>query len=1544
MMTAEAASGCVEGSPWVQNPQQYLQQVLPRLLGHPPECTTSQICGAPPLFECHYVADAERNLVGVGLGASKREAERYAAIQLCRILDASGVADRDQLQALLAQAVRQPPEPAKEHAWFSNPFHHLICRFGSEGVQCTVFPVANYFLTVISVPAASGSGVASNKKESKRLACMACCLKLEQSPPASGGEISIAPDGPSATNGAEPKWPPPVKKVPADKAEEQLPSPPLSSQEQTILIEYEEGQFPEESWHFQARDMLCQYLATIQRDPPIYESSSSFSSTTSTGEVKLWHICRASLPGTTPLLVGLGRASTSEQANRLATLALISTARLGQQEEAFKSLPVEPKPAPVAEEGGGVEADEIQPSCSLEVLETVTFAAANDQADGTDGLPQASQEDSPAEIDTFQDERVAPKGALGDKRAPSPSGHAEPAAETDGSAAKKAAIEDYKTSSQKEEGAVGVHGEGNRWLAAKSTAAPNLKLSETLKSALIDYVARHLNVTPPKLQYYLESERDKSPWCGQVTFPAGSKDGLPIVVCGHAPTRSGVETWLTSQLCRSLRDKFPKLTEPFIRNYGRKGIKEKKTIAKADQSSSSLGRSQSASLSRASLPSHASTSAGTLATAGRDEHLPTLSLIPSEKVTCALIPWLREARNLGRLLQAARLVNDPAFSSSAFSSQLPRDPRTTLPTSAELLEAESVSLLESAISYRDSSEGRAWTRHRQLLPAYECQDGLIGALASHQVVMLLGRSGCGKSTQVPNLILENMTFEGYGAQCNILAVEPCHIASSSLANRVAAERGEPLGLRVGYHGEGDSCIPGGFGGITYCTTDVLLEKLVVNPHLYGYSHIIIDEALPGIEPLADLVLSLLHDLLAMRPELRLVIMASRAEDFGSLPHHFQKYVSTLLTLPCQSIPIKTAFLEELVQDLDPHLCEAEDSAKFLRRELSFSRGEAVASETDPSFTAPFSLIEALLGHICHSTAPAESILVFFPGPDEVSYMHERLIHKDSLRMGYGNHGHYQIYEVCPQDGVSEGEVTLFADPPHGVRKILLASALAEAWLSVADIAHVVDCGRTSVFGTRSKLRDGGKGLDRSCRWISKSGSFRRRDKVGLSLEYGYYYCLMSRRRFEGLDDGCPPLPVTVSDLEGLCLWAKWAGTSLRPGKFFQRTIPPPPPDQVAKAVRRLQQLGALAEETEEITSLGTLLSRIPLPPMQAKMVLQGILMRCLDAVLVAAAAFNGGVADGLLDVEGTASGTRQGRRFEDYRRDLCRASSMSDQLAIVLLYQEWLRVCDQDADRQDEVQWCRERGISQQTLRQLHARKQILLGILLDSGILETYRKVLAMVTRVPDDTEKWLRLLNENSKRVPVVKAAVLAGLHHNAAVTVEDDHRRCLTRGGTYIYVHPGSVNNFEGGGPRTTMGVAYQEQVAGKRSPYRLAVCTTFYPALPIFLFATRPLLSAQTRTDSVTSLRLALRADEDPFWRLTLGTGGLEDESGLRLLKLAYECSVAYLLRLVATDLAVAESSLQPAEFTREEVVSYCDKVLRAVTAILDDPQHGLQDPL
>jgi ATP-dependent RNA helicase DHX29 len=215
-------------------------------------------------------------------------------------------------------------------------------------------------------------------------------------------------------------------------------------------------------------------------------------------------------------------------------------------------------------------------------------------------------------------------------------------------------------------------------------------------------------------------------------------------------------------------------------------------------------------------------------------------------------------------------------------------------------------------STKGSDGWQALWRTRQSLPIYHCKDALLDAVRHNSVVILVGQTGCGKSTQVPQMILDREIEGGSGATCRIICTQPRRVAALGLSERVAAERCERLGTAgaLTAHQIRMESTKTAATRLLFCTTGILLRMLQdTSEELSDVSHLIVDEAHER-DVLCDFLLIILRDLVKTRPQLRVVIMSATMD-----AQRFADYFGTtqIFEVPGRTFPVTDYYLEDILE-------------------------------------------------------------------------------------------------------------------------------------------------------------------------------------------------------------------------------------------------------------------------------------------------------------------------------------------------------------------------------------------------------------------------------------------------------------------------------------------------------------------------------------------------------------------------------------------------------------------------------------------------------
>ncbi|KAL2230895.1 UNVERIFIED_CONTAM: DExH-box ATP-dependent RNA helicase DExH3 [Sesamum indicum] len=635
-----------------------------------------------------------------------------------------------------------------------------------------------------------------------------------------------------------------------------------------------------------------------------------------------------------------------------------------------------------------------------------------------------------------------------------------------------------------------------------------------------------------------------------------------------------------------------------------------------------------------------------------------------------------------------------------------------------VLQRRSLRMRNMQRAWQESPEGRRMLDFRKSLPAFMEKERLLQAIARNQVVVISGETGCGKTTQLPQYILESEIESGRGAFCSIICTQPRRISAMAVAERVSAERGEPLGESVGFKVRLEG-MKSKNTHLLFCTSGILLRRLLSDRNLDGVTHVFVDEIHErGMNE--DFLLIVLKDLLPRRRDLRLILMSAtlNADLFSS---YFGE--APMIHIPGFTYPVRAHFLEDILEMTGYKLTsfnQVDDYGQekmwktqrqlaprkrknqitnLVEEALSKSNFENYSSRVHESLSCwtpdcvGFNLIEAVLCHICRKERPG-AVLVFMTGWEDISCLRDQI--KAHPLLGDPNR---VLLLTCHGSMATSEQKLIFEKPPPNVRKIILATNMAEASITINDIVFVVDCGKAKET-TYDALNNTPCLLPS---WISQASARQRRGRAG-RVQPGECYHLYPRCVFEAFAEYQLP-ELLRTPLNSLCLQIKSLEVESI-GDFLSAALQPPEPLAVQNAVDFLKMIDAL-DENENLTHLGKFLTVLPVDPKLGKMLIMGAIMRCFDPILTIVSGLS--VRDPFLlpqdkkDLAGTAKS-----RFS--------AKDYSDHMALVRAYEGW-----KDADREGSAyEYCWRNFLSVQTLQAIHSLRKQFTYILKDAGLLDT--------------------------------------------------------------------------------------------------------------------------------------------------------------------------------------------------------------------------------
>ncbi len=462
-------------------------------------------------------------------------------------------------------------------------------------------------------------------------------------------------------------------------------------------------------------------------------------------------------------------------------------------------------------------------------------------------------------------------------------------------------------------------------------------------------------------------------------------------------------------------------------------------------------------------------------------------------------------------------------------------------------------------------------RYDDALPIAARREEIKAAIATHQVVVIAGETGSGKTTQLPKICLE----VGRGVHGLIGHTQPRRLAARSVATRVAEEIGTPLGELVGYQVRFEDH-SGEQSLVKLMTDGILLAETQHDRFLEKYDTLIVDEAHERSLNI-DFLLGYLKNLLPRRPDLK-VIITSATIDLERFSRHFDD--APIIEVSGRTYPVETWYR--------PLAAEQDENGEALFDDLSVDQG----------------ILRALDEIEAHERAVGQrpgDVLVFLPGEREIREAAE-VLRKANLR-------HTEVMPLYAR--LTPAEQQKIFRPASG-RKIVLATNVAETSLTVPGIRYVIDSGtaRISRYSYRSKVQR------LPIEAVSQASANQRKGRCG-RVEPGICIRLYSEEDFLSRPEFTDP-EILRTNLAAVILQM----LHLRLGDIQDFPfIEPPEGKAISDGFNLLQELSAVGRDNQ-LTALGRQLARLPIDPRLGRMLLEGARQGSLAEVLVVVSALS----------------------------------------------------------------------------------------------------------------------------------------------------------------------------------------------------------------------------------------------------------------------------------------------------------------------------------
>eukprot|EP01133_Synstelium_polycarpum_P015465 gene15465-18352_t len=465
------------------------------------------------------------------------------------------------------------------------------------------------------------------------------------------------------------------------------------------------------------------------------------------------------------------------------------------------------------------------------------------------------------------------------------------------------------------------------------------------------------------------------------------------------------------------------------------------------------------------------------------------------------------------------------------------------------------------------------TQQRLALPIYALRRQILYLLETKQTLVVVGHTGCGKTTQLPQYLVEAGWADG---QRTIVCTQPRRVAAMSVAARVAEETGTTLGSLVGYSVRFDDAVSPSTK-IKYMTDGMLIREMMLDPLLMRYPVVMIDEAHERSLP-TDLLMGLLKKVQARRKDLKIIVSSATldAEEMCAFFNNNKtgdkaKDTAAILSIEGRNYPVDIHYLE----------------------------------------TASVNYLETTLQTIVdiHLTQPPGDILVFLTGQEEIDKLRQAIEDRlDAAKQG----GRYRVLPIYSGMPMAK-QLKVFERADSKTRKIVLATNIAETSITIDGIVYVVDCGFVKI-----KAYSGRSGLESLVVVpTSKSSADQRAGRAGRNRP-GKCYRLYTQEAFDRLQVHTVP-EIQRANLAPVLLQLKALGIDNLLNFDF---MSPPPPASLTRALEVLYALGALDDAAKLTERIGMVMAEFPIEPPFAKMILASATFGCSDEVLTIAAMLN----------------------------------------------------------------------------------------------------------------------------------------------------------------------------------------------------------------------------------------------------------------------------------------------------------------------------------
>lgn len=585
---------------------------------------------------------------------------------------------------------------------------------------------------------------------------------------------------------------------------------------------------------------------------------------------------------------------------------------------------------------------------------------------------------------------------------------------------------------------------------------------------------------------------------------------------------------------------------------------------------------------------------------------------------------------------------------------------------------------------------------RKTLPVYQYRQQFLDAVKEYQILIIVGETGSGKTTQLPQFLYEDgYCKDGMKVGCT----QPRRVAAMSVAARVAEEVGVKLGNEVGYAIRFEDNTTDKTA-LKYMTDGMLLREFLTEPDLGGYSALMIDEAHERTLH-TDILFGLVKDIARGRPDLKLLISSATLDA--------QKFSEFFDDAPILNIPGRT-YDVEMNYSLQPE-----------------------ANYLSAAITTVFQI---------HLSQPMPGdILVFLTGQDEIEQA-EQSLQETARKLG----GAAPELLICPiyANLPTDLQQKIFDPTPPKVRKVVLATNIAETSLTIDGIVYVIDPG----YVKENRYTPATNMESLVSVPISRASANQRAGRAGRNQPGKCFRLYTKWAYYNDLPESTTP-EIQRTNLNSIVLLLKSLGINDLINFDF---MDPPAPDMLIRSLEQLYALGALNDKGE-LTKVGRQMAEFPTDPMLAKAVLQADKEGCVEEVL------------SIIAMLGEASALFYRPKDKKLQADAARARFTSkeggDHISYLNIWNQWV-----DADF--SYVWAKENFLQQRSLTRA--------------------RDVRDQLAKLCDRVE--VTLSSCGTSNLPPIQRAITAGFFPNAARLQRSGDSYRTVKNNLTVHIHPSSV----------------------------------------------------------------------------------------------------------------------------------------------------------